>query len=179
MDRCGEPYVQSLRDCVIRPGSNDNPCKWVSSVYEPAGDASTEELSATYWRDNMVQAALFTDAVGRMLNGQGLFDAALEIGPHPALKGPITQTMKAVNGIIIPYSGTLNRGSNDIVAFRDSLAFLWTHSSSVSIKVESYAATFASGNSSAAEEGKRPPFLPIRSFSITFPGLSFGKAVPE
>ena len=160
MDRCGGPYVHSLRTCGIRAGSTDDSCKWVSSVYGPAGDPSTDELSGTYWRDNMVQAVLFTEAVERILNERGPFDAALEIGPHPALKGPTTQTVKDVTSSALPYSGTLSRGNNDVVAFGDCLAFLWTLPVSAPIDFESYAATFATENIAPARVVKDLPSYP-------------------
>ena len=160
MDRCGEPYVHSLRNCKIQPRNSDDSCMWISSVYGPAGNPSTEELSATYWRDNMVQAVLFSDAVERILNERGPFEAALEIGPHPALKGPTTQTVKAVTGSAIPYSGTLHRGSNDVVAFGDCLTFLWTQPTPVSINFECYAATFVSENISSKRVVKSLPPYP-------------------
>lgn len=90
----------------------------------------------------MTQAVLFNEALERVLRESGPFDSAVEIGPHPTLKGPAMQTMRDVLGSALAYHGTLDRAKNDVVAFADCLAFLWTQPIPASIDFEGYAATF-------------------------------------
>lgn len=142
MECCAEPYSKSLKSCRILAEPSNDSVLWVSSVYGPAGSPSTDELTGRYWRENMVQAVLFNEALERILIERGPFDAAIEIGPHPALKGPATQTMKSLLGSAIAYKGTLDRTKNDVLAFGDCLAFLSTLPVAASVNLEKYAATF-------------------------------------
>lgn len=57
----------------------------------------------------------------------GPFDTALEVGPHPALKGPVAQTVKHASNIALPYAGVLSRGHNDYTSFASAIGFLWNH----------------------------------------------------
>ena len=45
---------------------------------------------------NMTQTVLFSQAIESSLWHGGPFDMAVEMGPHPALKGPAEQTIKNV-----------------------------------------------------------------------------------
>ena len=142
MERCGKPYLDSLKNCHVRAEQANESCLWVSSVYGPAGSPSTDELTGRYWRENMVQAVMFNEALERILRERGPFDAAIEVGPHPALKGPATQTMKSVLGSGLPYSGTLDRSKHDVLALGDCLAFSWTLPVAASVDFKGYARTF-------------------------------------
>lgn len=88
-------------------------CRMFSSV--TARLADHENMGANYWASNMVQAVRFSDALtGILLNDEDVqnIDAIVEIGPHPALKGParqITQSLK----LDLPYIASLSRGVPD------------------------------------------------------------------
>ncbi|KAK7749846.1 putative Hybrid PKS-NRPS biosynthetic cluster [Cytospora paraplurivora] len=125
MDKCGSAYLASLESCNITPKAPNGTCIWVSSVYGPVGSPTTKELAARYWKDNMIQPVLFSDALARALVEHGPFDMALEVGPHPALKGPATQTMQETIGKVIPYHGVLSRGSGDLKALSEALGSVW------------------------------------------------------
>lgn len=139
MDRCATPYMDSLAACGLRGRLPREDCPWVSSVYGPVGSPTAKELAGRYWRDNMVQPVLFTEALSRVLVEHGPFDAALEIGPHPALKGPATQTMQEATGKLIPYSGVLSRGKSDIGAFSEALGMLWCALGTTAVNLVGYA----------------------------------------
>ena len=121
---CAKPYISSLKVCDISPQEEDPSCSWISSVYGSRGTPTRQELIARYWSDNMTQKVLFSQALERAVIEAGPFDAVMEIGPHPALKGPATQTLQA-SGENAPYTGVLDRKCNDIVALTNALAFLW------------------------------------------------------
>ncbi|RLL93808.1 hypothetical protein CFD26_101962 [Aspergillus turcosus] len=129
MDRCAVPYHESLSECGIRGSpaeSYGGSCVWVSSVYGPAGKPTPNELKGRYWRNNMVQPVLFAEALRRVLADEGPFDLAVEVGPHPALKGPALQTMQEAIGKPLPYIGLLNRGQDDVAALSGALGTAWT-----------------------------------------------------
>jgi hybrid polyketide synthase/nonribosomal peptide synthetase ACE1 len=102
-----------------------------------------ERLSPQYWVDNMIQAVLFDPAVTAAAEEAGPFDLALEIGPHPALKGPALETLEEVAGSRVPYSGVLSRGKNDIVEFSSALGFTWMHLGAGSVDFETFEKTIS------------------------------------
>lgn len=124
-------YLASLRRAGIRPQPQPEHagtrCNWFSSVYGPDGRGieDLESFRDIYWVENLVRPVLFHQAVERVVREDFCFDLAFEIGPHPALKGAVTETFMSVAGINIPYCGFLKRGENAITTFADALGFLW------------------------------------------------------
>ena len=140
---CGEAYVDSLRACGIQVRKGRASCSWYSSVTpgtEPMGP--TEALNDLYWRDNMVKPVLFADAIKTAASD--ILNFALEIGPHPSLKGPANQNILEVRQPLA-YSGVLARGIDDIEAFADALGFIWAQLGSDSVKFQSYEDRMAMG----------------------------------
>ena len=92
--------------------------RWFSSV-------STKEVSSQtradvfYWRQNLESPVLFVQAVEAMMESCGDdLDVMLEIGPHPALSGPLKQifTGSQASGFQIPtYISTLVREQDALV----------------------------------------------------------------
>ncbi|KAJ5497632.1 Acyl transferase/acyl hydrolase/lysophospholipase [Penicillium expansum] len=123
---CAGPYITAVRECGVaiqRPPSGS--ATWISSVYGDNIDNVKDNLADTYWSNNMVKPVLFSQAVTYAVGAAGPFDMALEIGPHPALKGPAMQTIQEVSGQTLPYTGTLSRGKNDSEALSSALGALW------------------------------------------------------
>ncbi|KPM44244.1 Polyketide synthase-nonribosomal peptide synthetase [Neonectria ditissima] len=128
MQPCAGPYLKSLLACDIelrapKPGS----CVWNSSV---RGDAELlkrdlSPLKGSYWVANMVQTVLFSQAIESSIWHGGPFDLAIEVGPHPALKGPVEQTLKAAYGSVPLYTGALKRNGSDVEAFSAALGVTW------------------------------------------------------
>lgn len=125
---CGEAYVQSLRDCGVQVRSGKTTCSWFSSVVpSDKGMRPVEELSGVYWRENMTKSVLFADAVRNAVASDEQLTLAIEVGPHPALKGPATQIISDVRSMPLPYCGVLSRGNSDVEAFSEALGFIWAH----------------------------------------------------
>ena len=160
MDNCAAPYLASLNATGICVNPMDSSCVWVSSVYGPVGSPSSAELSGSYWRDNMVQPVLFAEALTRVLMEQGPFDVAVEVGPHAALKGPATQTMQDVITNPLPYTGVLNRGTGDCIAFADAINFLWVNGGSAVVDIARYAEAMGAPEAFAQAVVKGLPAYP-------------------
>ncbi|OAR02827.1 hypothetical protein LLEC1_01602 [Akanthomyces lecanii] len=144
---CAEPYLESLLACDIQvslptPGK----CIWSSSVRGDAellrSDRSLDSLRGPYWVANMVQTVLFSRAVESTISHGGPFDLAIEVGPHPALKGPTEQTLKAAYGSTPLYTGVLKRGSNDAVAFSTAVGSIWAHLGPAFVDLPGYQSVF-------------------------------------
>ncbi|KAH8900706.1 ketoacyl-synt-domain-containing protein [Thozetella sp. PMI_491] len=125
MTRAGGQYEEYLSGCNISPMRTGNGTAWVSSV-SSVKCPTWEELQGQYWRENMEQPVLFYDAVKTVLRGNHGFDCVLEVGPHPALKGPTSQTAKEA-GIDLAYISALHRGQGDHIAFSNFLGWMWEH----------------------------------------------------
>lgn len=130
-------YARALDICSILPARLDS-CQsetrttWVSSVDPNNKPPSDDELMSSYWVRNMACPVLFHEAlVQALLASQGSFDAAVEVGPHPALKGPVNEIQAMLTAgnseTIIPYAGILHRAKRDDISFSDFIGFLWTH----------------------------------------------------
>ena len=124
---CSEPYVKSLNNLDFAISNPSAGCTWFSSVHNGDKIEATNELKSTYWAQNMLQPVLFSQALRKALADSGPYNVVIEVGPHPALKGPAISTIEEFTESAIPYTGLLSRGKNDIEAFADALGFLWTH----------------------------------------------------
>ncbi|PWY83904.1 polyketide synthase [Aspergillus sclerotioniger CBS 115572] len=129
MERCATPYLESLRRCNIQVKPGREECHWFSSVHGRDGRSidDSDNLWGPYWVNNMVQTVLFSQALERAITEEHCFDLVLELGPHPALKGPATETIKTLTGVDLPYTGLLKRGDDDFLIFSDALGFIWKH----------------------------------------------------
>ncbi|KAI1746169.1 beta-ketoacyl synthase domain-containing protein [Xylaria scruposa] len=121
-----KPYVESLQACAIQTQEPYSRCAWISTVFEQSDRVYTADNAATYWADNMTCPVLFAQGVERAISS-GECDFVLEIGPHPALKGPASQVLQEYLGHSVPYSGMLSRGVSACEAVSDSLGFLWSY----------------------------------------------------
>lgn len=156
---CVEPYMTSLRQCGVSlqtPGPNHP--TWHSSVFDMTVSPDTPLLDNTYWADNMVRPVLFSQAVERAVTGNSSC-LMLEIGPHPALQGPASQTAEQVLGKEVPYSGLLSRETDAVEASSAALGFLWSHLGSEHIDLENYQRA-VSGQSHGFEMIKGLPSYP-------------------
>ncbi|KAL8704420.1 MAG: hypothetical protein Q9201_002411 [Fulgogasparrea decipioides] len=136
---CSEPYLMSLQECGINATTpRDLSCQWISSVYADDIANVTDRLSDTYWMNNLVRPVLFSQAVTFALSEKGPFHQLLEIGPHPALKGPVMQTIEEVAGEKVPYSSCLSRGKNSVEALAEGLGRLWVDQASDMLDLNGY-----------------------------------------
>ncbi|OTA01513.1 hypothetical protein A9Z42_0018340 [Trichoderma parareesei] len=140
---CSEPYLESLAACDIQPKQPRDGCTWFSSVYGDRMEGDMiDALTGEYWKDNMVNPVLFSTAVELAANGELPCDVVLEVGPHPALKAPFTQTYKQSAGLELPYQGVLSRGKHDIESISEALGFLWTHLGTSGANLGSFSKAF-------------------------------------
>lgn len=146
MEPCCGPYGDSLKGLDIQV-SGDLKCRWISSV---TGDdmakhpEGLEKVKGPYWVDNAAQPVLFMQAVQRACELLGTTTSdnnihlAIEVGPHPALRGPATQTIQETTGQMIPYTGLLKRKASDVVSLAEGLGFAWSHLPKGHVHLESF-----------------------------------------
>jgi len=126
METPSKRYLEALNACNMKPLAGCNGTSWISSVHGK-GEPNDVEIASSYWGANMIEPVLFREALESALETLGPFDCAIEVGPHPSLKAPATQTIKAKIGNTIPYAGLLDRTTDDRVAFSQFLGWMWTH----------------------------------------------------
>jgi len=134
MQPCAAPYLESLRKCGVKALKCPRKCVWYSSVWGANGrsrsfndDHGIELLEGQYWVDNLTSTVQFSQALNRAVSEESyILDLALEIGPHPALKGPSSEVIKSLTGVVVPYCGILKRGEGAVEAFADGLGLMWT-----------------------------------------------------
>lgn len=143
---CADTYLESLKACNITVNEPRPGCTWCSSVL---GDTvidsdDLQALTGQYWVDNMVKPVLFSDAVENSIWNGGPFELAMEIGPHPALKGPTIQVLKSVLYSSPSYCSFLRRGGDAVDTFSDVLGQLWSTLGPSFVEFEGYHKAFAS-----------------------------------
>lgn len=122
MKRCSEAITASVRECNVMFLPPTSESTWVSSVdIKPMTD-DVDILD--YWHRNTIGCVFFSQALERALKLLHV-DIAVEVGAHPALKGPALQVIESVLGRTIPYTGVLRRNDDDVNAFADGLGYLW------------------------------------------------------
>ncbi|KAL9095162.1 MAG: hypothetical protein Q9165_002418 [Trypethelium subeluteriae] len=134
---CSKSYLEYLSASEIKPQNPFDSCVWYSSVRNGAKMLPEDSLRGTYWKDNMENPVMFMQAVERAISDNDAFQLALEIGPHPALKAPATQTMEDA-GAKLPYIGVLSRGQDDTEAFSDGLGAIWAHLGTLAVNLDSF-----------------------------------------
>ncbi|OQN98275.1 hypothetical protein B0A48_15551 [Cryoendolithus antarcticus] len=126
---CAESYIAAMQECVPRVAlvqSIPHP-EWLSSVHQ-GKVMRAEDVTPTYWRDNLVSPVLFSQAVEQAVVDFDPLEMAMEVGCHPALKSPCLATIQAAVNMELPYVGCMERKGNDILAFQAALGFLWQRS---------------------------------------------------
>ncbi|PYH34820.1 uncharacterized protein BO87DRAFT_435336 [Aspergillus neoniger CBS 115656] len=121
---CADPYLKAMERCgiAVQKPLADRP-KWFSSVYHDTA-MNDNKLTPEYWVNNMVQPVLFSPAIITAAKEAQSFNLGIEVGPHPALKGPALDSLGQVD-MQIPYTGLLGRAKNDIDELSAGLGFVW------------------------------------------------------
>ena len=129
-------YVASMERSGVQPHQlhSRKGTAWYSSVYE--GTLMDQDiLSNQYWADNSRKTVLFAPALLNAVQEHGAFDLAVEVGPHPALKGPASTTLDSLGSDKkLPYTGLLSRGQSDTASLSKALGFIWAHLGSESVQ---------------------------------------------
>ncbi|KAK9794411.1 hypothetical protein SCARD494_05481 [Seiridium cardinale] len=131
MQEIGPTYEELLSSEYASPGDSS---RVIAKMYSSVGHRG-EELktfqepvnTATYWRENLEKPVQFHSALENLL-GDGKFHV-IEIGPHPALKGPVQQIRTDLNidKNHLPYFPTLTRGIDATMCMTSLAGNLYIH----------------------------------------------------
>jgi acyl transferase domain-containing protein len=159
MRPCAEPYVAALKACGCDGDmfSSDTVPRstWISSVFD-GKVMRPGDLSAEYWKDNLLSPVLFSFAVELAVVKNMPIDICIEVGAHPALKNPTLQTIQNCTGTDLPYVGCMDRKRDDTEAFSSCLGYIWSHFGSAAIDIDNLYSTL-SGDAQVHDVSKQLP----------------------
>lgn len=155
MSASSPQYLKSLMDLDIQVGPS---CQtiWFSTV---DGTEMTDRalLTGPYWNSNMLKPVLFMQALYNACTSIGAIDLIIELGPHPALKGPALETIQDEKTQSVPYTGLFHRGVPSATSFADGLGYAWTYLKKA-IDLQSFG-PFVSGNRSFITIKELPTYV--------------------
>lgn len=141
MSVVAESYLAALGDidCV------ESPVKFFSST--DGGLLQEPKLDNRYWTNNLTGQVLFSDSLSAMcrynesiggekrgIEKRGI-DILVEVGPHAALKGPVSQVIKSIaKNQDIAYFPTLVRGTNGVHTMHQLAASLFLKGFPIDLK---------------------------------------------
>ncbi|KAL3430444.1 hypothetical protein BDV09DRAFT_202202 [Aspergillus tetrazonus] len=160
MQPCCRPYLDALEECNIKVKDVISGTTWYSSVH-PRDDIDSASLRGAYWIENMVMPVLFSQAVAHALNeSNSPPDFVIEVGPHPALKGPVQQNIAeffpaASN---VTYLAPCIRGSSSFASLSNVIGSLWETLGAGAIDITRYLRLFGLGQAKFIKDLPTYPF---------------------
>ncbi|KAF2878222.1 putative polyketide synthase [Massariosphaeria phaeospora] len=150
MQTVAQDYYELLSDVVPLAPKGD--CIMHSSVTGSTIEA--KQLGAVNWVRNLISPVKFSTAIYDMLRpvrdgkrvDENAIDLLVEIGPHAALQGPATQSLKAHNIMNIPYQSVIMRNQNAAETALKLAGALWAQGFEVNVQE-----TSADGNKRSIE----------------------------
>ncbi|KAL3475924.1 hypothetical protein BJX99DRAFT_259001 [Aspergillus californicus] len=142
---CSEPYKRALEVCGIEP-QVPGKARWFSSVHkaQEIGPSQVDELRSGYWADNMLQTVLFADSVTAAMKNSS-YDMIVEVGPHPALKGPVLSTVSDCiqqDPPNVAYTTLLNRSVSGMESSTKAIGELYSYLGPDHVNIEGYMQCF-------------------------------------
>jgi acyl transferase domain-containing protein len=146
----GEAYEQLARQglaevCSFTKQEPALPSADLVSSVTPKKEAM--RVDPAYWRRNLVSPVLFSTAVERCATGSPV-DLLMEIGPHPALSGPLKQIRASLekNGSSLPACfGSLRRGEDGVVSMLSLAGDLFINNAAINLVAVNAMERVASG----------------------------------
>ena len=115
-------YEEALERARFHSQLDGKKCRMYSSV--TGLRMAREDCTPAYWGRNMTSTVKFLSAIERCLIEFPNLRTAIEIGPHPALKGPATENFRTQGKGNNNYFGTCLRDGHDFEAILDSVGFI-------------------------------------------------------
>ena len=105
-------YEEALTNAKVLPFETAATCDMFSSV--SGQRIGQQECIPFYWKQNMVSTVQFSSALTECMYHHPEISVILEIGPHPALKGPAQETLRSLGRNSVDYFHSCLRGKNDM-----------------------------------------------------------------
>ena len=105
-------YQKKLSNAGVGLPSGPPQCQMFSSV--TGLDIGPSELTCSYWVKNMTSTVRFSAALEKCMNESPLDTAFIELGPHPALRGPALEVLRTLGRDNAGHFQTCTRGEDDL-----------------------------------------------------------------
>ncbi|KAF7865953.1 hypothetical protein EAF04_006117 [Stromatinia cepivora] len=138
MSSSSAAYLKALAALELKT-SQSGRSNWFSSVLDGkdmCGESTI--LRDKYWDSNMLQPVLFKQALENAYASKGPFDLAIEVGPHPALKSPVLQTVQEISSQELRYTGLFHRGTSSIQSVSAALGYIWAYFGEKAVNLHNY-----------------------------------------
>lgn len=141
------PHMAIIADMYRELTSNISPvaapaegCTMYSTV--TGGFIEPGQVDVDHWVVSLTSPVRFSEAIYDMVRpisgnkraDENAIDLLIEVGPHPALKGPSTQSLKAHNIINFPHHSVVTRNHNAIETAMNVAGALFTQGCPVNIR---------------------------------------------
>ena len=104
-------YEDKLAQATVTPLHQAAKCDMYSSVHGRRIHAS--ERTPGYWKQNMTSTVNFQAAFTECISARPKLAVIVEIGPHPALKGPVQESLRTLSVSDLIYLPTCMRSQQD------------------------------------------------------------------
>ena len=122
MSCVAQPYENALSDAKVAPLSSSQECHMFSSV--TGRQLRSSDCLPSYWKENMVSTVKLFEALRDCLRNDSKNSLFVEVGPHPALKGPAQETIRSTGRDSISYFYSCLRGKNGFETLLESAGSL-------------------------------------------------------
>ena len=112
MQHLAPHYQKRLSNAGVSPHSRSAQCQMFSSV--PGRNLEPSELTCSYWVNNMTSTVRFSAAIEKCMKEFPLDTAFIELGPHPALRGPTLEVLRTLDRDNADHFQTCTRGEDDL-----------------------------------------------------------------
>ncbi|MCJ1283507.1 hypothetical protein MMC26_002837 [Xylographa opegraphella] len=122
MTHVAQAYEKALRDADIAPQPSSTECDMFSSV--TGQQVKAKDCSPMYWKENMISTVEFCSALRACVSSAGEDYIFVEIGPHPALRGPAQETVRSTGRANVNYFHSCLRGEGGFQTLLESAGAL-------------------------------------------------------
>ncbi|KAF3398157.1 Compactin diketide synthase mokB [Penicillium rolfsii] len=131
MKKVAEAYFSAIGSILPSPSAT---ATFFSSVTGEITEPS--DLGPAYWVTNLTSPVLFAKALAKMCdNEEKRPNLLLELGPHPALKGPILDTLKTLGSSTakVSYAPTILRNADSTQPLLDAAGAVYVRGGTLNI----------------------------------------------
>ena len=111
-------YTKALIKANVSWRDSPERCDMFSSV--TGRKMTAEECTPSYWKNNMLSTVRFSTAVSQCIKYHPNISSMLEVGPHPALKGPAQEILRSLGKDSVTYFHSCVREKDDFETLLES-----------------------------------------------------------
>ncbi|KAI1806790.1 ketoacyl-synt-domain-containing protein [Daldinia bambusicola] len=130
-------YAEYLGAEPVPPRNLDPKCSMFSTVQAKEFTNQNGNIPGSwnsYWVENLSSSVLFRQSVQLMLDSKPEVNLLIEVGPHPALSGPLKEICQAADRPQVTYLSTLKRKQSDVDQLLQLAGNLWLNNAKIDMR---------------------------------------------